>query len=89
MRDIQYLVASQALDELNTHVAICDAESIFLGRIGSTKTVPAIDNAVRRIVLMLSPFAPFTSDLAMDYDVIEIRRVWTFDTAVRLVYGGH
>ena len=50
--------------------------------------VPAIDNAVRRIVLMLSPFAPFSSDLAADYDVIEIRRVWTFDTAVRLLYAG-
>ena len=61
-------------------------ESVVINR---SSGVPAIDNAVRRIVLMLSPFAPFTSDLAMDYDVIEIRRVWTFDTAVRLVYGGH
>ena len=56
--------------------------------INRSSGVPAIDNAVRRIVLMLSPFAPFPSDLAADYDVIEIRRVWTFDTAVRLLYGG-
>jgi TonB family protein len=60
-------------------------ESVVIDR---SSGVPAIDNAVRRIVLMLSPFAPFSSDLAADYDVVEIRRVWTFDTAVRLLYGG-
>jgi hypothetical protein len=38
--------------------------------------------------MMLSPFPPFSSDLAADYDVIEIRRVWSFDTAVRLLYAG-
>lgn len=60
-------------------------ESVIFNR---SSGVVAIDNAVRRIVLLLSPFAPFPSDLAMDYDVIEIRRVWTFDVALRLLYGG-
>jgi TonB family protein len=60
-------------------------ESVVINR---SSGVPAIDNAVRRIVMLLSPFAPFSSDLAVDYDVIEIRRVWTFDTALRLLYGG-
>ena len=60
-------------------------ESVVIDR---SSGVPAIDNAVRRVILMLSPFAPFTSDVAMEYDVVEIRRVWTFDTAVRLLYGG-
>ncbi len=60
-------------------------ESVVINR---SSGVPAIDNAVRRIVMMLSPFAPFSSDLAADYDVIEIRRIWTFDTAVRLQYAG-
>jgi TonB family protein len=50
--------------------------------------VPEIDNAIRQIVARLGPYAPFPSDLAMDYDVIEIRRVWSFDTAVRLFSGG-
>ena len=49
---------------------------------------PEIDNAVRRIVMALSPYKPFPGDLAMDYDVIEIRRTWTFDTALRLFSGG-
>ena len=60
-------------------------ESVVIDR---SSGVPAIDNAVRRIILMLSPFAPFAPDLAMEYDVVEIRRVWTFDTALRLLYGG-
>ncbi len=50
--------------------------------------LPAVDNAVRRIVMMLSPYPPFPADLALDYDVVEIRRIWTFDLALRLVYGG-
>jgi len=49
---------------------------------------PDIDNAVRRIVMLLGPYTPFPSDLALDYDVLEIRRVWSFDTAVRLFSGG-
>ena len=60
-------------------------ESVVIDR---SSGVVAIDNAVRRIVLMLSPYAAFTSDVAMEYDVIEIRRIWTFDTALRLLYGG-
>lgn len=60
-------------------------ESVVINR---SSGVAAIDNAVRRIVLMLSPFAPFPPDLAVDYDVIEIRRIWTFDVALRLLYGG-
>jgi TonB family protein len=56
--------------------------------INRSSGVPAIDAAVRRIILLLSPFPAFPSDLAADYDIIEIRRVWTFDTALRLLYGG-
>jgi len=46
--------------------------------------VPAIDDAVRRIVDGQRPFPAFPPELARDYDVIEIRRSWHFDTAVRL-----
>ncbi|MEI6733304.1 MAG: TonB C-terminal domain-containing protein, partial [Comamonadaceae bacterium] len=60
-------------------------ESIVIER---SSGVPAIDNAIRRVILMLSPFAPFSSELAAEYDVVEIRRVWTFDTALRLLFGG-
>jgi TonB family protein len=56
--------------------------------INRSSGAPEIDRAIQTIVLALSPYPPFPRDLAMDYDVIEIRRVWTFDKAVRLFSGG-
>jgi TonB family protein len=46
--------------------------------------VPALDEAIRRIVDTQKPFAAFPPELARDYDVVEIRRSWHFDNAVRL-----
>jgi TonB family protein len=46
-----------------------------------------VDDAVRRIVEQQSPYSRFPPGLSQDYDVIEIRRVWTFDAAVRLFPG--
>jgi TonB family protein len=50
--------------------------------------VAAIDEAIRRVVIALAPYPGFPGDLAQDYDVIEFRRVWTFDLAVKLFFGG-
>jgi hypothetical protein len=50
--------------------------------------VPEIDDAIARIVRSLAPYGAFPPDLASEYDVIEIRRVWTFDTALRLFAQG-
>jgi hypothetical protein len=44
----------------------------------------AIDDAIRRIVDSQKPYRVFPPNLAREYDVIEIRRTWHFDTAVRL-----
>jgi TonB family protein len=46
--------------------------------------VAEIDEAVRRIVEGQRPYEPFPPGLAREYDVIEIRRTWHFDVAVRL-----
>jgi outer membrane biosynthesis protein TonB len=46
--------------------------------------VPEIDDAVRRIVQSQTPYRAFPPALAGQFDVIEIRRTWSFDTAVRL-----
>jgi outer membrane biosynthesis protein TonB len=46
--------------------------------------VPQIDEAVRRIVHSQAPYQAFPDSLAREFDVIEIRRTWIFDTAVRL-----
>jgi TonB family protein len=50
--------------------------------------VPEIDDAIRRIVQAMAPYGAFPPDLAADFDVIEIRRVWTFDIALKLFAGG-
>ena len=46
--------------------------------------VPQIDEAIRRIVQSQAPYPAFSPALERDFDVIEIRRTWTFDMAVRL-----
>ena len=46
--------------------------------------VPAIDEAIRNVVASQAPYAKFAPGLASQYDVIEIRRTWIFDVAIRL-----
>jgi outer membrane biosynthesis protein TonB len=46
--------------------------------------VADIDEAVRRIIQSQVPYPAFSPALASEYDVVEIRRTWYFDTAVRL-----
>ena len=66
--------------------------TVAMRRDGSVESVtfvvargaPEFDAAIRRAVLDLAPYPAFSPALARDYDVIEIRRTWSFDTAVRL-----
>jgi outer membrane biosynthesis protein TonB len=46
--------------------------------------VPEVDEAIRRIIQSHAIYPPFTPALAREYDVVEVRRTWHFDTAVRL-----
>ncbi len=46
--------------------------------------VAEIDEAIRRVVQSQMPYQSFPPALAREYDVIEIRRTWYFDVAVRL-----
>ena len=46
--------------------------------------VAAIDAAIERIVRSQASYPAFSRALASQYDVIEIRRTWQFDMAVRL-----
>jgi outer membrane biosynthesis protein TonB len=46
--------------------------------------VAGIDAAMRRFVQSQLPEPAFPPGLAREYDVIEIRRNWYFDTAKRL-----
>ena len=42
------------------------------------------DDAIRRIVHSQAPYPVFPPGLAREFDVIELRRTWYFDTAIRL-----
>ena len=46
--------------------------------------VAEIDEAIRRVVQSQLPYQTFPPGLASEFDVIEIRRTWRFDTAIRL-----
>ena len=46
--------------------------------------VAEIDEAIRRIVHSQVPYPSFPPGLASEFDVIEIRRTWHFDMAIRL-----
>lgn len=46
--------------------------------------VPELDAAVKRVVESQAPYAAFSPALAREYDVVEIRRTWHFDMAIRL-----
>lgn len=50
--------------------------------------VQELDNAVRQIILMLAPYGDFPPELAAEYDIIEIPSIWTFNKALRLIWGG-
>ena len=46
--------------------------------------VAEIDEAIRRIVESQRPYPAFPPALGREVDVIEVRRTWYFDSAVRL-----
>jgi len=46
--------------------------------------VPALDDAIRKVIASQAPYGAFPPSLAHRYDVIEIRRTWVFDYAIRL-----
>ena len=46
--------------------------------------VLALDDAIRRVVQSQANYAAFPAALLAEYDVVEIRRTWHFDMAIRL-----
>ncbi len=67
--------------------------SVILRADGSVESVAILrssgsqqlDNAVRRIIQLNAPFAPFPPGLAAKFDEIEIRRAWQFAGGLRLL----
>ena len=65
-------------------VAIRSDGSLESVTIDRSSGVPALDDAIRRVLDSQKPYPAFPPGVARDYDVIEIRRTWYFDMAIRL-----
>ncbi|MCL2344545.1 MAG: TonB family protein [Desulfobulbus sp.] len=65
-------------------VAVRSDGSIEAVTIVVSSGAPEIDQAIQRIVRDNAPYPRFPAALARQYDVMEIRRTWHFDTAIRL-----
>lgn len=50
----------------------------------TSSNVPDIDEAIRRVVQSHVPYQAFPPGLAREFDVIEVRRTWHVDSAIRL-----
>lgn len=69
-------------------VALRSDGSVERVTITRSSGVADIDNAIRQIVMMLAPYNRFPREIAAEYDVIEIPSVWSFNRALRLIWGG-
>jgi TonB family protein len=76
--------AKQAHTDPLVTVAIRSDGSVESVTFVQSSGVAAIDEAIRRIVDSQKPYQVFPAALAREYDVIEIRRTWHFDMAIRL-----
>ncbi len=65
-------------------VAVRSNGSVETVTVVRSSGVPAIDEAITRLVRSLENYPAFPPALLRDYDVVEIRRTWHVDTAVRL-----
>lgn len=65
-------------------VAIRSDGTVESVTIALSSGVAQIDETIRRIVLSHAPYQAFPPGLAREFDVVEIRRTWYFDMAIRL-----
>jgi TonB family protein len=77
-------VSSQPHTQAVVTVAVRSNGSVESITFVRSSGVPAVDDAIRRIVQSQEHYPAFPPALLRDYDVIEIRRTWQFDSAVRL-----
>ncbi len=91
-RKIQFNTPFDVVRELAKYPHIDPMVTVAIRSDGSVESVtivlssgsPEIDDAIRRIVQSHEHYQAFPPGLARDFDVIEIRRTWYFDGAVRL-----
>jgi outer membrane biosynthesis protein TonB len=91
-RKIQFNTTSDAVREVAKRPHVDPLVTVAIRRDGSVESVTfvlssgvaEVDEAIRRIVQGQVPYQAFPPGLARDFDVIEIRRTWYFDMALRL-----
>jgi TonB family protein len=91
-RKIQLNMTFEMVREAATRPHTDPVVTVAIRRDGSVESVAfvvssgvaQIDEAIRRIVQSQAPYPAFSPLLASEFDVIEIRRTWHFDMAVRL-----
>lgn len=69
---------------LRVLVIIKNDGSLELMRVLESSGYPLLDKAALNIVRTSAPFAPFTGELAANYDQVEIIRTWRFERGDRL-----
>jgi len=86
--NMTYDMVREAAKRPHTHpvvtVAIRSDGSVESVTFVLSSGVAEIDEAIRRIVQSQLPYQAFPPALAREFDVVEIRRTWHFDSAVRL-----
>ena len=91
-RKIQFDTPVEVVRELAKQPHTDPVVTVAIRRDGSVESVTIVlssgsadvDAAIRRIVQSHEHYPAFSPALARDYDVIEIRRTWYFDSAIRL-----
>ena len=89
---IQFNTAAETVRQLASRPHTAPLVTVALRSDGSVEAVTIvvssgvadIDDAIRRIVEGQKPYVAFPPELAREFDVIEIRRTWYFDSALRL-----
>jgi TonB family protein len=88
MLNMTYDIVSEAAKQTYTDplvtVAVRSDGSVESVTFVRSSGVAALDDAIRRVIDSQTPFQAFQPNLAREYDVIEIRRSWHFDTSIRL-----
>lgn len=91
-RKIQLNTAPEVARDAATKTRTNAVVTVALRRDGSVESVvfvvssgsPEVDTVIRNLVQNNAPYIAFPPALAREYDVVEIRRTWAFDNAVRL-----
>ena len=88
--DFEFLDAAKSGDYTNPIVTVTlrvdgTVESVVFKR---SSGIAGLDDAIRIIIASLAPYARIPSELALDYDLVEVSRQWTFGSGLRLTKTG-